>query len=81
MMYVIKIKKEQVQPFRSFLSDNGVATSHHYPSLTEHPLFEERVPCKNGNSMQHKLVSLPCYVDMTEEELQYILNIINAYVN
>lgn len=81
LMYVVKIRKEHVQDFRNFLSDNGVATSHHYPSLAGHPLFEERIPCKKANSMQHELVSLPCYVDMTEDEQQYILNVINAYVS
>lgn len=79
LMYVVKIKKERVKDFREFLSDNGIATSHHYPSLAQHPLFEERVACCKANSIQHEWVSLPCYVDMKEEEQEYILNIINAY--
>lgn len=79
LMYVVKIKKDKVQSFRSFLADKGVATSHHYPSLAQHPLFEERIVCSTANSMQYELVSLPCYVDMNDEEKKYILNVINAY--
>lgn len=81
LMYVVKIRKEQVQAFRNFLSDNGVATSHHYPSLAGHPLFEERIPCQKADSMQYELVSLPCYVDMAADEQQYILKVIDAYVS
>ena len=79
LMYVVKIKKDKTQSFRSFLADHGVATSHHYPSLAQHPLFEERIECNVSNSMQYELVSLPCYVDMKEEEKKYILSVINDY--
>ena len=79
LMYVIKMPANLVDPFRSYLADAGIATSYHYPSLAKHPLFSTRERCSTADHIQHELVTLPCYVDMTEEELNSVLDTMDRF--
>ncbi len=79
LMYIAQLKQEDVNAFREHLASHGVSTSHHYVSLAEHPLFVERYPCTQAKAMQDKLVTLPCFVDMTQSELNEVLSAIQSY--
>ena len=79
LMFVLRLKEELVGPFRRILADNGIATSHHYPSLYRHPMFEKRNECPEAARLEREIVSLPCFIEMTDEQLGQIERAVMAF--
>ena len=79
LMFVIRLEEKYVDDFRNFLAQRGIATSHHYPSLSEHPLFEKRISCPSSLQYEKEIISLPCFVEMTEEQFEIISNAIKVF--
>lgn len=79
LMFVVRLEEKYVDDFRNFLAQRGIATSHHYPSLSEHPLFEKRISCPSSLQYEKEIISLPCFVEMTEEQFEIISNAIKVF--
>ncbi|HFH9839314.1 TPA: DegT/DnrJ/EryC1/StrS family aminotransferase [Streptococcus suis] len=79
LMFVVRIAELYVDEFRDFLALKGIASSHHYPNLSEHPLFEKRVPCPIAEQYEKEIISLPCFVEMTEEQIDMISDAIEEF--
>jgi perosamine synthetase len=58
---------------RDVLHRAGVATSVHYPALSEHPLFDA-TPCPRAEAAARDVVSLPLYPDLSDEAVETVLN-------
>jgi perosamine synthetase len=63
-----------------FLKQRGIATGVHYMPLPLHPLFKghrEEIPV----AMREwpKLVTLPLFVDITNDEIDYVLEALHDY--
>lgn len=65
-----------------YLKNNGIATGCHYTPLTLQPLFK---PYQNGcNFIEHeadKFITLPLHSDMTNDEVNYIIDCILRFYN
>lgn len=72
LMYVARIPQERREPLRHILSQAGVATSVHYPSLSMHPLFLTQ-GCPVAEQASHEIVTLPLHLGLTEEDQQRVI--------
>lgn len=79
LMFVVRMKEQYVDDFRNFLAQEGIATSHHYPNLAKHPLFEKRNPCPLAAHFEKEIISLPCFVEMTDEQFSVIRGAIEKF--
>jgi perosamine synthetase len=75
-LYVIKIdnRDEVIEQ----LKENGVGCSVHFIPIHNHPYYKDRYAYKNedypvANSVFDKSLSLPIYPDMTDEEIDFVI--------
>jgi|AntRauTorcE11898_2_1112593.scaffolds.fasta_scaffold03308_4 perosamine synthetase len=78
LMFVIKIKKNKRDLFRKYLAEKGISTSIHYQSLSFHPLIYDKTPF--SDKIASNLVTLPCYPELNEFDLSYIISSIKSMV-
>lgn len=72
LMFVIVLNGIQRSKFRNSLAKKGIATSMHYPSLSSHPLiFNASTPI--ADRISQKIITLPCYPDLSMKEQLYII--------
>ena len=76
------IRTEKQEDFIKYLKDNGISTLIHYPV----PIHKQKAYSEFNNlslpiaeNFAKTVVSLPSYYGLTEEEVQYIINVINKY--
>lgn len=82
--HLFVVKTENREKFQNYLSENGIITQAHYPipphlseaygylgyKVGDYPITE---------SYADTVVSLPLYEGMTDEEIDYVIEIINRY--
>jgi dTDP-4-amino-4,6-dideoxygalactose transaminase len=73
LMFVLILEKGNRNKFRDFLAKKGVSTSVHYPSLSCHPLINDSIT-PVADEMSQKIVTLPCYPDLSIDDQLYIIN-------
>lgn len=78
------VETEQRSQFIDYLKQHGIETKIHYPQpphlaeAYEHLGYHEGdLPITEG--MANRVLSLPIYNEMTEEEINYVIEIINQY--
>jgi len=64
LMYVVRVPNKQREQLRQALAKSGIATSVHYPPLSEHPLFSTR-GCGIAEQAASELITLPCFPELT----------------
>ena len=60
---------------RAALADHGVATAIHYPlAITRQPAYAqfERIPCPQSEAWARECVSVPCFPEMTDAEIDAV---------
>ena len=60
---------------RRRLTEAGVATAVHYPlALTQQPAYRELFPqrCAEAEAWAARCVSLPCFPEMTQDEIDRV---------
>lgn len=64
-----------------FLANKGITTSVHFKPLSEMTYWKKAVvgDLKNTNTVWKKLLSLPCYNSLTNDEVAYIINSVNEF--
>lgn len=74
-LYVIQVdRRDELQ---SFLAENGVQTQIHYPRpVNQFDFFKNSGSQKVSDAMSGRLLSLPMYAEMTEEQIDYIVKLI-----
>ena len=80
--YVIRI--EERDRFKEYLEDNGIGTYIHYPIPPHLSEAYESLGYKRGDfpiteKYSDTVISLPLYAGMTDEEIEYVLDIINKF--
>ena len=82
-LYVIKIdnRDEVIEK----LKENGVGCSVHFIPIHKHPYYKDRYGYKNedypiANDVFDKSLSLPIYPDMSDEEVEYVINKVKEIV-
>lgn len=81
-LFVVKV--ENRDEFQGYLNSHGIGTQIHYPIPPHLSKAYEYLGYKKGDFLitedyAETLVSLPLYDGMTEEEIMYVINIINSY--
>jgi perosamine synthetase len=88
-LYVVQLNLDQLKVTRSqfieLLTEAGIGTSVHYLPLHMHPLYREEYGYQPGDlpvaqGIYERIVSLPVYPRMTDEDLDYVCDTIERIV-
>lgn len=79
LMYVVRVPEVSRNRVRQSLAEKGIATSLHYPSLSEHPLFGG-FSCPEAERASRELVTLPCYPELSAEDQGRVIDAIREAV-
>lgn len=74
------IRTERKEDLIIYLKSKGIATGCHYTPLTMQPLFKPYAsPCPLAEREYYKIITLPLHADMTNEEVEYIINELSKF--
>ncbi len=84
--YVVKLKDDFPMTraeFMAYLSDKGVGSAVHYPlPVHRQPLYQklgyEAEQCPTATRMSDIVLSLPIHPGLTDSDLRYMCDVINA---
>jgi dTDP-4-amino-4,6-dideoxygalactose transaminase len=81
-LFVVKVEKRD--EFQEYLTSHGIGTQIHYPIPPHLSKAYEYLGYEKGDfpiteDYSDTLISLPLYDGMTEEEIMYVINVINRY--
>lgn len=88
-LYVIKLNLDKLDfdrpAFRAALRERNIATGLHYLSLHVQPFYERELGCKPGDFPEalwasDRVVSLPLFADMTDDDLTYVCDAVREVV-
>lgn len=77
-MFMLRVQNRD--EFISFMQQKDIATGVHYMPLTLHPYFmqyENHTP--NASSLWKAFVTIPLHADMTDEEVNYVIENVKAF--
>ena len=77
-LYTIKLDKRD--EFIAYMNEKGIATSVHFMPIHLHPLyrkFDAKVPV--AERIWKKIVDLPLYPDMTDREIDKVINAVKSF--
>ncbi len=76
------IRAEKKEDLIIYLKSKGIATGCHYTPLTFQPLFKPYAsPCPVAEKEYYKMITLPLHVDLTNFEVDYILENLEKFEN
>ena len=65
-----------------FLKQKGIATGCHYTPLSLQPLFKPHASACPLVEREHShLITLPLHVDLANQDVVYIIDQINSFIN
>ncbi len=74
------IRTEHKEDLILYLKSKGIATGCHYTPLTMQPLFKPYASiCPVAQSEYYKMITLPLHADLTNEEVDYIVDNLNQF--
>ena len=80
--WVFIIKVENRDDFVSYMLDNEITTGVHYMPVHLHPYYRRfKAYCPVAEEVWRKIVSLPLFPDMTEIQLEKVVNTIKKFKN
>ncbi|HBT51683.1 MAG TPA: aminotransferase [Petrotoga sp.] len=82
--HLFVVQTEERDKLQSYLQENGIGTQIHYPIPPHLSEAYKRLGYKKGDfpiteGMANKVLSLPIYDGMTDEEVNYVIRVINSY--
>ena len=76
--YVIQV--ENRDQLREYLDNQGVVTQIHYPqALPDLEVFPGAVHCPVATEITSKIVSLPMYPELSDEQIQYVVELVKNF--
>ena len=77
-------RTENRDEFEKYLNDNGVGTTIHYPRPMHLQEAYKDLNIKEGElpiaeKIANEVISIPMYYGMKEEEIQYVIDVINKW--
>jgi dTDP-4-amino-4,6-dideoxygalactose transaminase len=75
------LRSTERDALRAALAERGVATGVHYPlALTQQPAYRrfERVPCPEAEAWAATCVSVPCFPELTDDEVAHVSDALAA---
>ncbi len=79
-LYVVRVRDRE--KFVNYLKEKGIQTQIHYPTpIFEHPAYQELVLLSKPvtEKICEEVVSLPMAPYLTVEEVDYVIDVVNAY--
>ncbi|MBU0981401.1 UDP-4-amino-4,6-dideoxy-N-acetyl-beta-L-altrosamine transaminase [Patescibacteria group bacterium] len=86
-LYSVKVPKEKAPQKKQILQalmDKGIAAQVHYIPVYHHPFYEKNFPtpaCENAEEHYSRVITLPIYTDLTEEDQSYVIETINSLIS
>lgn len=82
--HLFVIRTENRDEFEKYLNDNGVGTTIHYPVPMHLQEAYKDLNIKEGElpiaeKIANEVISIPMYYGMKEEEIQYVIDVINKW--
>ena len=82
--HLFVIRTENRDEFEKYLNDNGVGTTIHYPVPMHLQEAYKDLNIKQGElpiaeKIANEVISIPMYYGMKEEEIQYVIDVINKW--
>lgn len=82
--HIFVVMVEERDRFQKFLQEHGVGTAIHYPVPPHLSGAYEYLKIERGylpitEEYANKVISLPFYNGMTNEEIEYVVKVINMY--
>lgn len=83
-LYVIKVKnkKNRLKLF-NYLKENGILCQVHYIPVYYHPYYQslgyEKGLCPEAEKFYEKIISLPIYPELTDEQQERVVELIRGY--
>lgn len=80
--HIFAVLCEEKHRFQQYLDERGIGTVSHYPiAICEQPCYAEDQLNIDGTAMRiaEQEVSIPMYVGMTDEEINYVIDVINTF--
>ncbi len=76
-LYIIKV--EDRDGFMAHLGSQGITTGVHFMPMHMHPLYKQEANTPVADRVWEGIVSLPLFVGMTEEDLDYVVEVIRSF--
>ena len=84
-LYVIQVKNGRRKEIYDKLQEKGIGVNVHYIPVYKHPYYQENgyenVKCVNAEKLYEQMISLPLYYSLTDEEQEYIIDVIKELVD
>lgn len=84
-LYVVKLvnKRERKELFE-FLTERGIHCQVHYIPIYWHPYYRQsgfaEIRCPNAESFYDRILSLPMYPSLSDDELSYVLSSLEEFL-
>lgn len=79
-LYVLQVDNRD--ELKQFLAKKGIQTQLHYPKpLNQFAFFEKSEPKPVSDAMAPRLLSLPIFPEMTQEEVTYVIEQVRKFVS
>ena len=76
-IFVLRVNGINRNEFRSQLRVRGIGTQIHYTPLHKQPLFLSNKPFHNADDAWNRMVTIPLYPSMTDEQVEYVVRSVN----
>ncbi|MBZ0183579.1 MAG: DegT/DnrJ/EryC1/StrS family aminotransferase [Melioribacteraceae bacterium] len=74
------VRAENKEDLILYLKSKGIATGCHYTPMTMQPLFKDyKSDCPTAEKEYYKMITLPLHADLTDEEVEYIVEHLNKF--
>jgi len=77
--HIYHIKCERRDDLSVFLNDRGIATGVHYKPIHTYRCYGNRPTLKVAEQLQHRILTLPLYPSMTDEEVDLVIRSIREF--
>ena len=82
--HIFGIRSDERDNLEKYLNENGIKTNKHYPIPMHMQECYKDLGIKNGElpiaeEISSTELSIPMFYGMTEEEIQYVIDIINKF--
>jgi dTDP-4-amino-4,6-dideoxygalactose transaminase len=80
---VIRCEQGDRDKLQQFLADRGIQTGIHYPKIipetTAFALFAKTGECPIAAEFSRKILSLPMFPELTDDQIEYVAHSIAEY--
>lgn len=84
-LYTIQIKNGRRREVYTKMREVGIGVEVHYLPVYKHPYYQrigyQNVCCKKAEALYENILSIPIYYTLTDEQQQYVIDILHGIFN